>query len=246
LLKVKGLVTAMAIVSLSGCAGMQPIQNQITSVTGDSITYVFESKTDVSKLKFGDWQRSRYGNGWKEQRGVKSKGSGNNLLVTKFISNGTAESINEYKVEVNSNGHNLTLSPIKNRVHQDGLILPMPVPQFTYKDLVNFLSSTQYMMEFEVDSKFSSESVNANFKRLLTQNRLSSFNSGNEKIYKNTYFLAVEGAESKIEVETYPYRNGSKCTVKVVYYTKVVEGNKIVLSEIKKRIQAKITEIVNS
>ncbi len=140
----------------------------------------------------------------------------------------------------------LSLTPYKNRIQQDGLIPPKSVPSFNENSLREFLSFTRHEFSFEVGSNYSSESVNANLKRMLSQKSLKSFNSGGEKIFENTYFLKINGAESRIGVKTYPYRNGSKCTVNVVYYTQLTGNNHIALGKIESSIKEEVSEIINS
>lgn len=244
--KIKSLIFGAFFLVISGCASVQPIKNQVSDVSGKPITYIFNGESEASPLKFGDYRRTRHGDGWLENWGIKTTSSGDEILVTKFADNGVAGSVNEYSVKVTRKGKDVTLTPYKNRIHQDGLVLPKPVPSFNENSLSVFLSSTRHEFGFEVDSNYPSESVNANFKRTLSQKSLSAFKSGSEKIFENTYFLKVDGAESKIEVKTYPYRNGSKCTVNVIYYTQLTENTQIELGKIESLIKEKVTEIVNS
>lgn len=231
---------------LGGCSAVQPIKNQVSDIPGKTVTYVFNNNEKGSSLIFGDYLISHHGDGWLENWGIQSKHSGDELLVTKFIDNGTAGSVNEYFVKVTDKGSTVELVPYRNRMHQDGLVLPKPIPKFSVEDINKFLSSTRHEISFELDSSYSSEPTNANFKRILTQKPLNSFSSSDEKIFENSYFLTVEGAEARIDVKTYPYRNGSKCTVKVTYYTQATDTGEIILSEIERKIKKKVSEIVNS
>lgn len=244
--QLKIIALSIILLVLSGCEGLQPIKNQTNEVAQEPLSYIFNGASKPTPLQFGAYRNSGVNNGVLNNWGIRIMKSHDGMLVTKFLDNGTAESINEYAVKMTTSGDSITLTPYKHRIHQDGLILPMPVPEFNENDLYQFLAATRHTFHFEVNSDYPSESVNANFKRLLSQNSLESFNSGSEKIFANSYFLKTANAEAKIEVKTFPYRNGSKCAINILYITNLPSDKQIKLGDIENEIKARIIEIINA
>lgn len=246
----KSLVAAL-ISSLFGCANIAtaPVKNQIMPVSNLSVTYAFPNSVNESDLIFHEFQeRTDYAQGVFENHGVRVKRLPQEYLVTHYVDNGAAGSINQYRVKVLASGNTITLTPFENRKHQDGLILPKPIPNFSQKDIVDFLSATRHKFTFEIDSKFPSESVNANFKRIASRQFSKQFTatSSGEKIFENSYALDLAEATVKFDVTTYPYQNGSKCTVNVSYFTKSNSAGAIDIKIIENKIKERISSIVNA
>lgn len=236
---------------LVGCAGVgtPPVKNLVTPVSGISVTYTLPDQAKESDLIFNEYQdQVTYAQGVFENHGVKVKKLPQEILITHYVDNGTAGSSNEYRVKTSISGNSITLTPVENRQNQDGLIMPKPIPLFSQKDIIDFLSFTRHKFSFEVDSKFPSESVSANFKRLASRQFSKQFTavSSGEKIFENSYALEFEGATVKFDVKTYPYQNGSKCSINVSYFTKSNPSNVINIKEIESKIKEKISLIVNA
>ena len=167
-------------------------------------------------------------------------------MIERYESNGTAGSFNRYFVKYQVDGNKISLTPVKHVTHQDGLILPYPVPKFSEHNLTRYMAETQHSFEVEYKSKYNSESVNANFHRLLDKKYKSSWSSAASKIMGSRFQYKSDDALATFDVTSYPYRNGSLVKVKVVYHTLYNRSNLINLPEIESRIKEKIKSVVNA
>jgi hypothetical protein len=85
---------------------------------------------------------------------------------------------------------------------------------FAPSDVAANLARAEMPWEFEVDSEFKTDSTYANFARLT---RKEVFRGEKDpvtgKIFNERFWVRVSGREIPVNVETYPYRNGSKAII---------------------------------
>lgn len=235
-----------------GCSSAPLIKNQVTPVSGVTVKYIYPNDVKQSDLSFRNYNSSTpnpYDSSHVTNKGVSSFDRGGHISIVKYHRldySDTLESTNEYRVKLEINKNTITLTPYENIINQNSLLkfAPYEIPVFTSNELVNILLSTTHKFNFEVDSKFQSDSVSANFKRLASRDFSKFSSAGN--IYENSYYIALEEADVRVDVKTYPYQNGSKCTVAVSYITKPSESNVVSIKEIEEKIKAKIVSIVNA
>ena len=237
--KIKIFSFIFVVIVMSGCAATQLVKNQITSVSSPPLTYTFEKSPTINDLTFDEYTNERYLSANDVVRdGLTVKRLGDEILVTKFKDVGKMAldaTVNSYKVKVTVNGNTITLLPYENRKHQAGLIMPFPIPAFSESDLNDFLSRTVYTFSFEETSEFPASSIEANFKRLATQDYSN-----------NKYRVSIPEADAYIDIKTYPYRNGSKCEISVKFYTTPTQSNNIILRDVKEKVKSAIAKIVTA
>ena len=236
---------------LIGCSTTPIIKNQVSQVSGMSVKYIFSSEAEKRNLVFHTYQNNNaYQNRPNYYEGLRVSSANGDIALIKYLNREGRmddESINEYIIKKEIVGNSIILKPYQNRLNQNstlGGVFAYKIPTFTSDEVIEILSSTTHGFTFEVDSKFESESVNGNFRRLASRD-FTKFSAG-EKIYENSYYLALEGVDVKIEVTTYPYRNGSKCTVSARYKTKPNTSNIISITEIEEKIKVAVEKIVNA
>jgi hypothetical protein len=120
--------------------------------------------------------------------------------------------------------------------------------EFSPTQMVSAAKKSEYFWQFEVNSEFNSESTYANFARLARKEVTSisgEKDSVSGKIFKVRYWVRVADQEMPINVETYPYRNGSK----VVVYANLrgdALGNTVDFSKTADMLKAEVERIVKS
>lgn len=191
---------------------------------------------------YGDKGCTKYGS-------IKFGNESGNVIVEKRTHNGTIGSGAVYTVnettERTSESNIVTYQPVKMSSYQQGLILPFPVPSM---DIVDYLSNTQFKTKFEINSEYPSQSVKANFDRLMNKVRKNFriYGSNSKLALDDYYMLDVEGAKVVMLVESFPYRNGSKVVVNAVVQTQKSNNNVIDVDSIIKSVEAKIAKVINS
>lgn len=257
----KKCLLALGLVSFfTGCANVVPQGDASLPYQGKPIVYKIPTNTKTSlnantPLEFKQWGTENYFNpNVPSTAGVKYayNNAAKTLSVRRFETNGVAGSWKEYSVsmtsEVTGDTTTIKFSPLMSKSHQDGLILPFPVPPFTDADIVQYLTSAKFTMKFEVNSQYNSESVHASFKRLLKYQEMPGGfrNETSGKIYKSLFVLPVKGASVQISVETYPYQNGAKAVIEAFGVTSTTSENEVDVKAIESEIIKRVTEIVNS
>lgn len=141
------------------------------------------------------------------------------FVVHRRVDNGTAGSGIKYTVSYavtdGGSGYSVSLKPQEYVTYQQGLIGKFPIPNYEVSDLRNTLASSTLYYKFDLDSPYNSESVYANFLRLVKR---EGFRPGEKdpvtgKIYKDRFVLTNRNSEVRFVIEAYPYRNGSKVVV---------------------------------
>lgn len=135
----------------------------------------------------------------------------------------------QYGVAENKDGYSVAFRPTERSTYQQGLVGKFPLPDFGDRELLSHLTSFSIHYKFEIDSSFNTESVYANFARLATPRQFvrGETDPVTGKIYKNWYVINYKGRQVRYIVETYPYRNGSKCVV-FIALPAVETGNNVV------------------
>lgn len=118
---------------------------------------------------------------------------------------------------------------------------------FTTSDVATSLSKAEIPWKLEVDSEFNTDSAYANFTRLT---RKEVYKEGTKdpvtgKIFKERFWVRVSGREIPVNVETYPYRNGSKVVIYVRLFG-AVSGNTIDFASSADAVRKEIERIVKS
>ncbi|AVP87241.1 hypothetical protein phytr_2850 [Candidatus Phycorickettsia trachydisci] len=165
---------------------------------------------------------------------------GQEKIVTTFknnislVDNGVSGSGRIYRLNVNKsnelNNKIITLRAESMGTYQEGLILPFPLPNF---DLQSYLISASVYYNFELNSEFSTESIKANFDRILK-------NEG-----KN-YKVILSNASCLISARFYPYRNGSKVLIEAKLFSIKTTNNIINVSQSIFELEQRLKNIVNS
>lgn len=234
-----------------------PERDQVSKLEqAPTVTYqLAEPIGEINKLGLTPFERFRVTEMTRRILGVAIEYDGphDHFSVTAYENNVSssgrrlAGSYNTYQVAYHIDGETVTLTPVEQRTHQDGLVLPIPVPNFPMREVTAFLSTIQGEMSFKVDSPYPSEAINANFRRLMEREAPGRFRSGgDERTFRNVYFTEVEGADVRLQVEVYPYRDGTQASVEVTYYTKGNGSEPIIIEAIEQRIQDAISTVVNA
>ncbi len=164
-----------------------------------------------------------------------------------LVGSGAVYTINE-KTERTADSSIVTYQPVKKSSYKQGLILPFAVPNM---DITSYLSNIQFKTKFEINSDYPSQSVKANFDRLMKKAhrgfRYHGSTSTTSKLaLEDSYMVDVEGVQVVMLVESFPYRNGSKVVVNAVVQTRKSNSGVIDVTTIMKRIEEKVTEVINS
>ena len=175
--------------------------------------------------------------------------TGTSFVVHSRIDNCIAGSGVKYQVNYtisrNDQGLTLGLQPVGRSTYQEGLVMPMPIPSFGDRDLLDFLEQPVVAYQFEVNSNFNKDSVFANFTR-LSRRVTEKDGSLPDVKHKDWFSIQVNNRPVKFSVEVYPYRDGSKAVI----YARVpgieTSPNTVDFREIFNLLKTRIEEIVNS
>lgn len=131
----------------------------------------------------------------------------------------------------------------------EALVIGFAIPQLNIYD---YLTRTQIKTSFEIDSEFPSTSVKANFDRLLPKvryvNRYIKTNrqSIDSNLKQQDLYEMVVSDQAKvfINIQTFPYRNGSKVITEAFVEVNSEGNSEINLVEIMKNVQTKVQNII--
>lgn len=244
----KGTILLLTIFCVS-CSSVPAIKNQATTVSGEQVKYIYNDSKVEPSLKFINYNKSVSTSANHSQNsGIEYFDRGEYISIIKYVrldSDHTFESTNEYKVRVEKTRDSILLTPYENIINQNAMLsVTYDIPVFSMSELIGILNSTKHEFKFEIDSKFPSDSINANFKRLASRD-FSEFSSS-ENIYENSYYISLEEADVRVDIKTYPYRDGSKCSVSAFYKTKQTKSNTVSIKNIEESIKQKVSSIVNA
>lgn len=119
---------------------------------------------------------------------------------------------------------------------------------FTIEEVVESLAAAVLPLKLEIDSEFNPESTYANLARLTEKEIFHG--SGKKdpvtgKIFRERFWVQIPGKKIPVNIETYPYRNGSK----VIVYAKLpgdLVGNTIDFEKMADALKNEIERIVRS
>lgn len=118
--------------------------------------------------------------------------------------------------------------------------------QFSPADFVENLTEAAFPWQIEVNSEFNTDSTYANFARFA---RKEFFQEGGwrdpvtGKIFKERFWIRLGNREIPVNVETFPYRNGSK----VIVYARlkgIVSGKTVDFSKAAEMLKHEVERIV--
>lgn len=258
-----GLVFS-TMLSLSGCATSPPLIKSETLSNGPKVSIIFPAedipaikdigqKIDVGNYKnptnssytyqVRDWKISetechaeRYF-AWFPASGGPVKEKESNKFLCK-LENSKPGTFNLYFTEAVYEVGNGILT---NKPVNYGL-------KYTLKDAIKEMGSFEYRSKIEIDSPYNTDSIYSNFKRL---SRYEAYSYGAKrdqvtgKIFDSQFWISVNGKETAVNIESFPYRNGSKTSI---YFSvnPVVIDNEINFQKSYDAIKEKIESIVKS
>ncbi len=247
---------------LSACALPALVKNEIKS--NDNVVFEVPSVNNAngyySGISFHLYPYSWHESNFRHERGASIQSLNKDQLKLRFTnamisSDGSPiGSYKEYlfKVDTSTAGEitKVQFSPLAETIQPDtGIFKNKPLTNEDVNDAMALITTSgSFTFQFEVDSAYNTESIFANFKRLLTE--VSHSNKSVEilgKQFKSSYLLAADNIQlATCYVSIYPYKNGSKAvviaTAKLVPDTKYhVDAGKQI-SEIKRLV----TGVVNN
>jgi hypothetical protein len=146
-----------------------------------------------------------------------------------------------YQVKVSNNedqgSYVVTLTPIERyeQVGKDPLFMSYRMPNMELSELYKAIKTFNFAVNIDLNSKYNTESVEANFKRMLHQ----SYNNSSE--FKAT----VDNCELSVIPKFSPYQNGTKVTG-IGDIQCVAEENNIDIASYRKKIDQLLLSVVNN
>lgn len=245
----KRILAAALLASLAGCkATPPPADVPLTNTPSVSYKLPLDQSVDIS---FYEHNRcvSSGSNGCTKYDSIKFGRKAGNVVVERRVHNGVAGSGSVYTItettKRTSDASIVTYQPVKMSSYQQGLILSFPVPQM---DIADYLSNSQFKTKFEVNSEYPSQSVKANFDRMMNKARsdFRFYGTNSQLDLEDYYMVDVDGAQVVMLVETFPYRNGSKVVVNAVVQTHKSNTGIIDVAAIMKSVEEQVAKVVNS
>lgn len=258
---IKTILLCSTLFSLSGCEQLEqvvrPAEN-VATISAPSLTISVPNDTGIvqngnglvrdiqldsfySTLMPGAYQRTRI-----QDKTLSS------FVVHVRTDNGTSGSgikytVN-YTVNENAKGYSVLFQPVQVATYQQGLIGKFPVPNFTPENLSTYLKSFSIHYKIEINSKYNSDSVYANFERLAKK---QAFDTGETdpvtgKIYKNWFITNYKGKPVRYVVQTYPYQNGSKSVIYVALPASETSPGNVDFQTVIKEVKSQLSDIANS
>ena len=180
-----------------------------------------------------------------------------------FPENGTfykTETVAEFPIEITNNDSHYIVKikpPSEIKEIPARSVLGIPIKPYCsindvekdinkiFNDKYNFSIQKTYSIEFEINSKYSSESIYANFERKLGNYGRNNNNLHSSNIKKNKVFKYIHNEKIiPIIVSVYPYRDGSKVVCKASIPYEVRDKVSLKKSDIL-ALRENITNIVN-
>jgi len=247
---------------LSGCVSndINPlhISDVYTPTNVSSVKYIAPTSNinisdGISGITFDSYS---YGPASKQHKLFYKKVDQDTFEVHRRVDNGVGGSGIIFHVDFTSinEGNNtiIEFKPTESKSYQQGFIGKFDVPEL---DITNFLTKTNAVHTFEVNSEYPADAVKANFERMLKkkqpnqkelQQMMIARMSGKQVSISDSYVLSGSGFEAMLKVESFPYRNGSKVVVTSNLTTTSNLQNEVNLSEIYKVLESEVTKIINS
>jgi hypothetical protein len=243
--------------ALAGCAGLTPKPAQNVQLTNpQSITVIIpnDKMVDSSKIARVDFDDRWRGLGEEQEKIVITDKTNNNFKVGRrsYYSGGTAGSgvtftVN-HSVETSGDTTVVKYQPTEYRTDQQGLVLPLPVPNFTVQNLTEYLIKQPVYYNLEINSQYNTESIFSNFVRLVER---AQFRQGEKdpvtgKIFKDRFAISYKNKKVYFTLETFPYRNGSKVIVHLVVPGSLTSDNVVDFGIILNDIKTQLEGVANS
>ncbi|MCZ4337636.1 hypothetical protein [Shewanella colwelliana] len=245
----KRVMVVALLASLAGCKVTQPSADvPLTNMPSVSYKLPLDQSVDISFNAYNRCVNSG-SNGCTKYDSIKFGRKAGNVVVERRVHNGVAGSGSVYTInettERTSDSSIVTYQPVKMSSYQQGLLLPFPIPKM---DIANYLSNTQFKKKFELNSEYPSQSVKANFDRMMNKARSDfRFYGTNSRLDLEDYYMVdVDGAKVVMLVETFPYRNGSKVVVNAVVQTHKSNTGIIDVAAIMKSVEEQVSKVINS
>lgn len=164
------------------------------------------------------------------------------------VDNGVAGSGVKYKVNYarkkdGNGGYEIDFTPVSRSQYQQGLIGKYPVPPFGEAAVASALETFTLRYKFEINSKWNSTSLMANFVRL--GNEMYDGNGYHDpvtgKIYKQYFRLNYHNQTVYYTVQVFPYHDGSKAVINMVLPTEETAPNTVdfgvIIGNVRKQLE---------
>lgn len=259
---------------LAGCAAQPPITQSESIASQSPIATLVVPAPELSggpapsspqdlalKVRFKNYRYVGSGE-YPDVESLQWKAQGGTFTVENykaFYSRGSGKDLN--KVSVSYDGtvgmtkaggnYQLTFSLGKKNYYAEPSIVDGKARYqvaFAPSDVASNLAKAEMPWTFEVNSEFNTDSTYANFARLT---RKEVFRGNGEKdpvtgkIFKERFWVRVSGREIPVNVETYPYRNGSKAIVFAVL-PGTVSGSTVDFNSTADALKKEIERIIRS
>jgi hypothetical protein len=262
----KKLLLVVVCALLSACAKPQLVKTEIQG--SDNVVFVvpteYASNGYLSGITLNLQPRTWYDSEAKAsfQNGAGITTIDKNYIKLKYVNgmlslSNSGELIGSYKeflfrVDTTKTGESakVQFQPIAQIIQPDtGLFKDKPVPPQNVDNAMALLSSSGTLtFQFEVDSTYNSESIFANFKRLLKE---ESYSKKSVEImgkqFKSSYLLTSENKTlATCYVNIFPYKNGSKAVVIATAYLKPDSKYNVDAGKQIDTIKKLVSEVVNN
>jgi len=249
------VIMLLCLVAVSGCAGLTPRPAQNVQLNNPQIITIIipnDKMVDSRKITQLNFDRRFGGQKEKQEKIFLTDVTNSSFNVERRTDNGTAGSGIVYHVnhtiETADGRTVVTYKPTDYRTYQQGLVLPFAVPVFTEQDLAEYLISQPVYFSLEIDSQYNTESIYANFIRLVERERLRPGEKDpvTGKIFRDKFFLPGRNGKIYFSLETFPYRNGSKAIVHMVVPGSFTSDNVVDFGIILNDLKTQLVCVANS
>jgi len=114
-----------------------------------------------------------------------------------------------------------------------------------YSKLSTLHFSKSFKLQGEINSKYSAQSIYANFKRMVGNYSYKNTEKITESKKQNTFNLNVNGKNLPLYVEVFPYREGSKVKYSTVLPYQITHNGSSLTKQDIENIKTQIAKIVN-
>ncbi|MCL1139384.1 hypothetical protein [Shewanella pneumatophori] len=246
----KVITTALFAATLTACKSTPPAD--VSLMDTPSVRYKLPLDRAID-IRFNTYNRcvNSGSSGCGKYDNIKLAQGKDSILVERRVHNGIAGSGAVFsidkKTERTEKATIVTYQPVKMSSYHEGLLFSFGIPKL---DITNYLSQSQFKTKFEVDSDYSSQSVKANFDRLMQKAsrdfRIYEENTNSKLDLEDYYMVDLDGAQVVMLIETFPYRDGSKVVVNAVVQSKETGSGLVDVSAILKSVEEKVSQVVKS
>lgn len=176
-----------------------------------------------------------------------------NFVVHARNDNGIAGSGIKYNISYvmhpgKGNAYQVVFTPNFKTDYKQGLIGKFPLPNFPETAMRDYLRSFSLIYKFEVDSKYNSESIMANFMRMaqVKRNTRGMADPVTGKIFNQYFETKYQDKVASYVVEVFPYRNGSKAVIHMELPAVETSPNEVDFEIVIRDLKSEMERIVNS